>query len=194
MDGVRIVKGSCIYFQKWRVGVLTACVQTLRSSRFFFQVIPCRLFMYINWIILWLILISFCFFRFLKDGRMVLCCGRLPLVVGIKSSQTSMLSSKIKLIILYIINTFRRVLVTPKTNTNISRYFVWGNRLFIFLKIGLRSIFGKRGAWWNIHIFPKEIQNASEIVSLNITEFLSRVKLPEEHDRKAKFKPRLCAR
>ena len=115
-------------------------------------------------------------------------------MVGIKSSQTSMLSSKIKLIILYIINTFRRVLVTPKTNTNISRYFVLGNRLFIFLKIGLRSIFGKRRAWWNIRIFPKEIQNASEIVSLNITEFLSRVKLPEEHDRKAKFKPRLCAR
>ena len=115
-------------------------------------------------------------------------------MVGIKSRQTSMLSSKIKLTILYIINTFRRVLVTPKTHTNISRYFVLGNRLFIFLKIGLRSIFGKRRAWWNIHIFPKEIQNASEIVSLNITEFLSRVKLSEEHDRKAKFKPRLCAR
>ena len=125
---------------------------------------------------------------------MVLCCGRLPLMVGIKSRQTSMLSSKVKLTILYIINTFRRVLVTPKTHTNISRSFVLGNRLFIFLKIGLRSIFGKRRAWWNIHIFPKEIQNASEIVSLNITEFLSRVKLPEEHDRKAKFKPRLCAR
>ena len=133
-------------------------------------------------------------FRFLKDGRMVLCCGRLPLMVGIKSRQTSMLSSKIKLTILYIINMFRRVLVTPNMNTNIPRYFVLGNRLFIFLKIGLRSIFCKRHACWNIHIFPKEIKNASEIVSLNITEFLSWVKLCEEHDWKAKFKPRLCAR
>ena len=62
-------------------------------------------------------------------------------MVGIKSRQTSMLSSTIKPTILYIINTFRRVLVTPKTNTNIPRYFVLGNRLFIFLKIGLRSIF-----------------------------------------------------
>ena len=62
-------------------------------------------------------------------------------MVGIKSRQTSMLFSKIKLSILYIINTFRRVLVTLKTNTNIARYFVLGNRLFIFLKIGLRSIF-----------------------------------------------------
>ena len=159
----------------------------------FFQVIPYHLLMYVNWIILWLILISFCFFRFLKDGRMVLCCGRLPLMVGVKSSQTSMLSSKIKLTILYIINTFRRVLVTPKTHTNISRSFVLGNRLFIFLKIGLRSIFGKRRAWWNIHIFPKEIQNASEIVSLNITEFLSWVNLPEEHDRKAKFKTKIMS-
>ena len=159
----------------------------------FFQVIPYRLLMYVNWIILWLILISFCFFRFLKDGRMVLCCGRLPLMVGIKSRQTSMLSSKIILTILYIINMFCRVLVTPKTNTNIPRYFILGNRLFIFLKIGLRSIFCKHRAWWNIHIFTKEIKNASEIVSLNITEFLSWVKLPEEHDRKAKFKPRLCA-
>ena len=150
--------------------------------------------MYVNWIILWLILISFSFFRFLKDGRMVLCCGRLPLMVGIKSRQTSMLSSKIKLTILYIINMFRRVLVTPKMYTNIPLYFVLGNRLFIFLKIGLRSNFCKRRACWNIHIFPKEIKNASEIVSLNITEFLSWVKLPEEHDRKAKFKPRLCAR
>ena len=84
-----------------------------------------------------------------------------------------MLSSKIILTILYIINMFRRVLVTPKTNTNIPRYFVLGNRLFIFLKIGLRSIFCKRCEWWNIHILPKEIKNPSEIVSLNITEFLS---------------------
>ena len=73
----------------------------------------------------------------------------------------SMLSSKIKLTILYIINMFRGVLVTPKTNTNIPRYFVLGNKLFIFLKISLTSIFGKHRAWW------------SEIVSLNITEFLS---------------------
>ena len=179
MDGVRILKESCIYCQKWRVGVLTACVQS-----WFFQVIPYRLHMYVNWIILWLILISFCFFRFLKDGRMVLCCGRLPLMVGIKSRQTSMLSSKIKLSILYIINTFRRVLATLKTNTNIPRYFALGNKLFIFLKIGLRSIFCKRRAWWSIYTFPKEIKNASEIASLNITEFLSWVKLPEEHDRK----------
>ena len=78
-------------------------------------------------------------------------------MVGIKSRQTSMLSSTIKPTILYIINTFRRVLVTPKTNTNIPRYFVLGNRLFTFLKIGLRSIFCKHRAWWNIHIFPKEI-------------------------------------
>ena len=82
-------------------------------------------------------------------------------MVGIKSRQTSMLSSKIKLSILYVINTFRRVLVTLKTNTNIPRYFVLGNKLFIFLKISLRSIFGKHRAWW------------SEIGSLNITEFLS---------------------
>ena len=53
-------------------------------------------------------------------------------MVGIKSRQTSMLSSKIKLSILYIINTFRRVLATLKTNTNIPRYFVLGNKLFIF--------------------------------------------------------------
>ena len=161
---------------------------------FFFQVIPCRLFMYINWIILWLILISFCFFRFLKDGRMVLCCGRLPLMVGIKSRQTSMLSSWIKLTILYIINMFRRALVTPKMNANIPWYFVLGNRLFIFLKIGLKSIFCKRRACWNIHIFPKEIKNENEIVSLNITKFLCWVKLHEEHDWKAKFKSRLCTR
>ena len=62
-------------------------------------------------------------------------------MVGIKSRQTSMLSSKIKLTILYIINMFRRVLVTPKMNTNIPLYFFLGNRLFIFLKIGLRIIF-----------------------------------------------------
>ena len=67
-------------------------------------------------------------------------------MVGIKSRKICMLSSKIKLTILYIINMFRRVLVTPKTNTNIPRYFVLGNRLFIFLKIGLRSIFCKRRA------------------------------------------------
>ena len=73
----------------------------------------------------------------------------------------------------YIRATFRKVLVTPKTNINIPQYFVQGNTLFIFLKIGLRSIFYKRRAWWNIHIFPKEIKNACEIVSLNITEFLS---------------------
>ena len=84
-----------------------------------------------------------------------------------------MLSSKIKLSILYIINTFRRVLATLKTNTNIPRYFALGNKLFIFLKIGLRSSFWKRRAWWSIYIFPKEIKNASEIASLNITEFLS---------------------
>ena len=94
-------------------------------------------------------------------------------MVGTKSRQTSMLSSKIKLTILYIINTFRRVLVTPKTNTNIPRYFVIGNRLFIFLKMGLRSLLCKRRAWWNIHIFPMEIKNASQIESVNITEFLS---------------------
>ena len=143
--------------------VTCRCPNCLCSISIFFQVIPYRLHMYVNWIILWLILISFCFFRFLKDGRMVLCCGRLPLMVGITSRHTSMLSSKIKLTILYIINTSRRVLLTPKTNTNITWYFFLGNRLFIFLKIGLRSIFCKRHAWWNIHIFPKETKNASEI-------------------------------
>ena len=76
-------------------------------------------------------------------------------MVGIKSSQTSMLSSKIKLTILYIINTFRIVLVTPKTHTNISRYFVLGNRLFIFLKIGLRSIFWQTPCMMEHSYFPE---------------------------------------
>ena len=81
---LRIVKGPSIYCQKWRVGFQTGFIKDqLRYLKQWFLTSCFYIFdRACEWI--YLTCISFCFFRFLKDGPMVLSCGKLPLTVGIK--------------------------------------------------------------------------------------------------------------